>query len=84
MGQEIWLAPDQAASLNQPLSSQQLDRLATLYAAAVDEAVSNDKPICLTALFDYDERTVDRCVDAMLSPVGKGCAPACGPPSISG
>ena len=68
-GQVALLAPAQRTPMNGQLCTEQIARLGETYEAAVETAVRQGKPICLTDLFDDDPRTVDQCVEAMLAPI---------------
>jgi hypothetical protein len=65
----VLMARAQRAPMHGHLGDAAIRRLGETYQAAVAEAVRQHRPICLTALFDYDPHTVDQCVEAMLAPV---------------
>lgn len=67
--QTVLLARAQHPLMSGDPGSEETCRLGELYEAAVATAVSEDKPVCLTDLFDYDPRTADQCVEAMLAPI---------------
>jgi hypothetical protein len=67
--QAILLARAERAPMHGYLDAEAIRRLGEVYDAAVATAVAQDRPICLTDLFDYDPRTADQCVEAMLAPV---------------
>jgi len=67
--QTVLLAQAQRTSMHGHLSAGAIRKLAETYDAAVAEAISQSRPICLTDLFDHDPCTVDQCVEAMLAPI---------------
>jgi hypothetical protein len=67
--QTVLLARAQHLTVNGNVGGEESRRLSQIYEAAVATAVSEGKPICLTDLFDYDPRTADQCVEAMLAPI---------------
>lgn len=67
--QTVLLARAERAPMHGHLNAAAIRRLGAVYDAAVATAVAQDRSICLTDLFDYDPRTADQCVEAMLAPV---------------
>ncbi len=67
--QTVLLAQAQRTSMHGHLSAGAIRKLAETYDAAVAQAISQSRPICLTDLFDHDPCTVDQCVEAMLAPI---------------
>lgn len=67
--QTVLLARAERAPMHGYLDAAAIRRLGEVYDAAVATAVAQDRPICLTDLFDYDPRTADQCVETMLAPV---------------
>ena len=68
-GQTVLLARAEQASMHGHLDAAAIRRLGEVYDAAVQLAIAQNRPICLTDLFDYDPRTADQCVEAMLAPI---------------
>lgn len=67
--QTVLLAQAQRTSMHGHLSAGAIRKLAETYDAAIAEAISQSRPICLTDLFDHDPCMVDQCVEAMLAPI---------------
>ncbi|WP_194712020.1 hypothetical protein [Noviherbaspirillum soli] len=67
--QTVLLARAERAPMHGCLDAAAIRRLGEVYDAAVQLAAAHNTPICLTDLFDYDPRTADQCVAAMLAPV---------------
>lgn len=65
----VLLARAERAPLHAHLSNASVRKLGEIYQAAVAAAARQRRPICLTDLFDYDPRTADQCVEAMLAPI---------------
>ncbi|MBK4738542.1 hypothetical protein [Noviherbaspirillum pedocola] len=64
-----YLAPHAESDPNRKNFRKHLAGIASIYKQIIDDAVANGRPIVLTPLFHYDDKTIDQYLSAMLRPV---------------
>lgn len=56
-------------NINEDLNPEQEVELFSVYQKFINTAVKEKREIVLTPIFNYTENTIDRCIDAMITPI---------------